>query len=529
MEASLEEIESQFFAPQFFVNFFKNFYRLPEMVFGGHVQGMFSKVPAIICGAGPSLDAHLESLKKMQDGTLILAAGHALQPLCSAGIFPHFGFAKGGDFKESFKLSLSGAFEVPFFFEIPAVPSVFNALHGRKLYLWGRDPLSRFVAKALKQEKGFFLQDGYGSSMAEIAKALGCAPLFFLGFDSCQDERVKHPLELAFTEEKEVHTWKTCKSLDQIECKFGVAKRVKEALDKATLSQNSLERVENTLRSSLERCFSKGFCDDIILEPAYRFVLKRIQDRFPNEDVTKGFAEKILHAMEIAKRGETLKDEVPKPTRSPFPIRGDRIFHYPNGNIRSLLPFRNGVLHGLVRLYYPQGQKKRVVLYKNGLLHGKDESFGLNGNLTWQTSFQDGKFASTLRGWYVDGSLACLVTFEDGKPHTIERWDRKGEKLAKLCFETKGPISTPSFQPVLHALDRIFGDEIQEEVSLLKSQVESLEKREKDLEKALHDFPEEFLHSRDAKKFASFGEEIASELASLDRILKALDKKKRQK
>lgn len=74
-------------------NLFSNFLMLPKAFYADHLQGAFSSFPAIICGAGPSLQTQAQLLKQCQDRALILAGGSTLSALERLGVTPHLGFA----------------------------------------------------------------------------------------------------------------------------------------------------------------------------------------------------------------------------------------------------------------------------------------------------------------------------------------------------------------------------------------------------------------------------------------------------
>jgi hypothetical protein len=52
-------------------------------------SGLLERQPAIVVGAGPSLDRHLEALRNLQSQAVIVAVDTALRPLANAGIRPH--------------------------------------------------------------------------------------------------------------------------------------------------------------------------------------------------------------------------------------------------------------------------------------------------------------------------------------------------------------------------------------------------------------------------------------------------------
>jgi SAM-dependent methyltransferase len=83
-----EEARRQF-AGRYLLNSLRN---LPAIAAEGDVaalKGAFTGVPAIVVGAGPSLDKNLAMLKATDGRALVIAVDTALRPLLAAGVRPH--------------------------------------------------------------------------------------------------------------------------------------------------------------------------------------------------------------------------------------------------------------------------------------------------------------------------------------------------------------------------------------------------------------------------------------------------------
>lgn len=77
------------FAGRYLLNTLGN---LPAIACEGDVtalKGAFAGVPAVIIGAGPSLDRNLDLLRRLSTRALLIAVDTALRPLLTAGIVPH--------------------------------------------------------------------------------------------------------------------------------------------------------------------------------------------------------------------------------------------------------------------------------------------------------------------------------------------------------------------------------------------------------------------------------------------------------
>lgn len=66
-----------------------NLQMLPHSLFGPALKGSCAGLTAVICGAGPSLDAQVPHLRALEDNALLIAGGSALAALKTHGIKPH--------------------------------------------------------------------------------------------------------------------------------------------------------------------------------------------------------------------------------------------------------------------------------------------------------------------------------------------------------------------------------------------------------------------------------------------------------
>jgi hypothetical protein len=168
-----------------FVNTLRNLPRVCREADAGALAGGFKGVPAIVIGAGPSLDRHRGALADVQNRALLVCADTALQPCVTAGAFPHLVVALD--------------------------PSPVNARH---LAWAGRTPGTHLVAEAAVDLEGpalfggrtFFFRVGdhapwpwlrqagltrtllsaWGSVITaalDLAVRAGCSPIVFAGLD----------------------------------------------------------------------------------------------------------------------------------------------------------------------------------------------------------------------------------------------------------------------------------------------------------------------------------------------------------
>jgi hypothetical protein len=174
------------FGGAFFVNFYQNLLSLPGSYLGNKTFGSFRKVPAIICGAGPSLAKQFERLPKLMDRALIFAGGSALNALNAAGIQPHLGAGIDPNPAQFERLSQNLAYEVPFYYRNRMYHDAFEMIHGPRLYITGCGgyDVSDFFEERLKIQQEF-LDEGHNviNFCLQVAHQLGCDPIIFVGLD----------------------------------------------------------------------------------------------------------------------------------------------------------------------------------------------------------------------------------------------------------------------------------------------------------------------------------------------------------
>jgi hypothetical protein len=114
---------------------------------------VFKGQPAIIVGAGPSLNEELENLRRIKENGLayIFTAGSGINPLLSAGIHPDFAcsYDPNNAGKVVYhKLAAEGIDHIPLLFGSCVGPEVLREYPGPKLhFITGQDPLAPFYLK----------------------------------------------------------------------------------------------------------------------------------------------------------------------------------------------------------------------------------------------------------------------------------------------------------------------------------------------------------------------------------------------
>ncbi|MBI2742606.1 MAG: motility associated factor glycosyltransferase family protein [Chlamydiales bacterium] len=179
------------FSHKLLQNLAPNLKRLPSAFYANELEGRYQGVPAIICGAGPSLKSVIGTLKTLENRALIIAGGSAIAALSNQGVVPHLAMALDPNPEEYERLKASAAFEVPLLFGSRLQPDVFSTCNGPIGYLksdtgglfesWIEERLS-IDGEAIGPDLG---REAFSVTTLAIAYAytLGCTPIILAGVD----------------------------------------------------------------------------------------------------------------------------------------------------------------------------------------------------------------------------------------------------------------------------------------------------------------------------------------------------------
>ncbi len=167
-------------------NYIRNAFFIPEAYRGNHLFGKFNQIPAIICGAGPSLEKNIDQLKNLTSNAIIFAASSALNALTAKGIQPHF--STYIDTKERVYERFLGTtnFEVPVFYSSRTFHRLPPCIQSPKLYING---LTNYEIATWLEKKFNIdeepLEEGFSVTCftTQLATLLGCNPIIYLGLD----------------------------------------------------------------------------------------------------------------------------------------------------------------------------------------------------------------------------------------------------------------------------------------------------------------------------------------------------------
>lgn len=176
----------------FFTNFYTNILDLPEAYRADNLYGKFHGIPAIVCGAGPSLDKNLALLETLGDRALIFAGATALNAVNSHGFVPHFGVGIDPNPAQATRLIANKAYDIPFLYRNRMSYEALKILHGDKIYVAGSSGylITNWFEKELNIE-GYAVNEGCNvvNFNLAIAREMGCNPIILVGVDLAYSEK----------------------------------------------------------------------------------------------------------------------------------------------------------------------------------------------------------------------------------------------------------------------------------------------------------------------------------------------------
>jgi hypothetical protein len=170
----------------FYKNFYRNLSMLAKSYRGNALFNKFEGIPAIICGAGPSLEKNLALLETLKDRALIFAGGSAMNAVSKNGFLPHFGVGIDPNLAQAFRLGTNSGFLVPYFYRSRMYHEAVKIIHGDLLYITGSGGyrLPRWFEEKLEIDSPFIPEGGNVVNFSmSIAKSLGCNPIILVGLD----------------------------------------------------------------------------------------------------------------------------------------------------------------------------------------------------------------------------------------------------------------------------------------------------------------------------------------------------------
>jgi hypothetical protein len=176
-------------------NFLQNLHCVKRSFYANAMKGAYRGVPAIVCGAGPSLE--VEEIKKAS--ALIIAGGSSIAALDHAGVKIHFGMAIDPNSEEHIRLKNIRQ-KMPLLYSTRVFPDVIKGWNGPLGYMrsGAGGVLELWLDEELGLDEEMIGQHLLPSAMSVTAMCLawahflGCNPIYFNGIDLAYTDKKRY-------------------------------------------------------------------------------------------------------------------------------------------------------------------------------------------------------------------------------------------------------------------------------------------------------------------------------------------------
>lgn len=184
-----------------FKSYYANLPYAPKAAMGEKLRGAMKGIPAIMCGAGPSLQKQLPLLAQQADHAFLLASGSAMNPLTRNAILPHAGGGLDSTPGQLSRLMARWDCGVPVFYNDFFYHPAFMEWVGPKICLEKQSgvAISAWFNQQLGIDEDARMISGVSTSnyLLEAAAFLGCDPIIMTGMDLsfANEQRYAHGVQ----------------------------------------------------------------------------------------------------------------------------------------------------------------------------------------------------------------------------------------------------------------------------------------------------------------------------------------------
>lgn len=397
------------------------------------LKGVFSGIPAILVGAGPSLEKNGHLLSALRDRALILAGGSALSLLNFA---PHFGVAIDKDVplkKRKFHE------DVPICFQARAHP---DSVWGESLLV--PDAHFPFLNWLFGQKELFDGGWTVGTLLAALAVHWGCNPIVFVGMDFSYKKGQKYAYTAAQSEAKEGQPSDWCMAVHWLEelarkesdRRFINATEGGKGFAPPILSQK-LKEVPFTPPCDLKAQVAQALS---------RLSFSSIADRWKEWEESLrncAFLSKCaLKKKKVSWEGEVAYEQLLAPLWTVwksifereveldiYPLsREEKMGFHQALFFQQMVEEHLAVLREETALHYSSGALYAKNHFLNGKREGKQEAFYPNGQLKTREEFREGRREGEVVLYWPNGALKRRCFFQNGiRSEPDQFWNEKGE------------------------------------------------------------------------------------------------------
>lgn len=421
----------------------------------------------IICGAGPSLEKHLEELKNRKG--ILIGAGTALNILNDFGIQPDLGVAFDSKRTGSRRLQSNSAFSTPFLVDLDATEGV-KYLSGSKILTkqarlapWKDKLLSQLSIKEELMEIGPSVSSTHYA--IESAIQLGALEIILLGVDLAYVKGKQYAGAKTWLLDEEdpvpIHERKDLIPLDTSLSASRIFLKEAEIFSALALEHPEVKFYKDIVNSHESSC---QFIDlphfDIPIQTIKKVLLEWKEELIHSPGLLlEGYLKRLKLKFAAKKRWMDPSDAISQFCKKVV----DHHLHcldealneieekiaYPNQE----KPADKISLDATVKLYYSNGQLKSTIDYANSKRNGIYRFFSRSGMLLEEGHYQEGFPIGQYKQWNRKGYLEKEIFLHPGGSFDLTEWDEEGNRIREI---KSGHLFKKEVDALKESLDGLF-------------------------------------------------------------------------
>jgi antitoxin component YwqK of YwqJK toxin-antitoxin module len=112
-----------------------------------------------------------------------------------------------------------------------------------------------------------------------------------------------------------------------------------------------------------------------------------------------------------------------------------RIWH-PNGQLALSMGYKDDAQHGMKQRWYEDSQPWTYVRFENGQMQGELKQWFRNGQMERQGEYRKGQRHGTYKAWYDDGTPQAVLNYQTGKIISAQCWNEMNKPVStKQCMD----------------------------------------------------------------------------------------------
>jgi len=181
-------------------NFYENSLKISDSYLVQGLLGAFKGVPAIVCGAGPSLDKNIDVLRTLSDRALIIAGGTGINAVEGGKVAPHLYVGIDPNPAQVTRMIMTQGYETPFLYRGRVNADALDLIHGEHLFIPGL--IGYILPTWLGNQLGIgdvSFDDGLNvlNLSLNLAEAFGCNPIICVGIDLAYSAEASYASRIA--------------------------------------------------------------------------------------------------------------------------------------------------------------------------------------------------------------------------------------------------------------------------------------------------------------------------------------------